>query len=175
MYIENRLFSETSGESYYSVTMTEEEYSLYRLFSKEESPDEYEDLNYNDLIKNTADKNPFTIKKLRQARKEHLSKENGKGRVHSALRASGAAALGAGIGAAGGAGGALAGGIVGGAGGYITDRAARRLRNKVRKSGGGGVIDDAYAREYDRLDTLDKGGMTKEEFKKKWYRNKSAK
>ena len=32
MYIEDKLFSETSGERYYSVTMTEEEYSLYSEF-----------------------------------------------------------------------------------------------------------------------------------------------
>jgi len=35
MYIEDKLFSETSGERYYSVTMTEEEYSLYSEFQKE--------------------------------------------------------------------------------------------------------------------------------------------
>lgn len=32
MYIEDKLFSEMSGERYYSVTMTEEEYSLYSEF-----------------------------------------------------------------------------------------------------------------------------------------------
>ena len=32
MYIEDRLFSETSSEVLYSVTMTEEEYSLYSEF-----------------------------------------------------------------------------------------------------------------------------------------------
>ena len=36
MYIEDRLFSETSGEvKYYSVTMTEEEYALYSEFLEE--------------------------------------------------------------------------------------------------------------------------------------------
>jgi len=32
MYIEDKLFSEMSGERYYSVTITEEEYSLYSEF-----------------------------------------------------------------------------------------------------------------------------------------------
>jgi hypothetical protein len=36
MYIEDRLFSETSGEvKYYSVAMTEDEYALYTEFQKE--------------------------------------------------------------------------------------------------------------------------------------------
>jgi len=35
MYIEDRLFSGASGERYYSVTMTEEEYSLFSEFQKE--------------------------------------------------------------------------------------------------------------------------------------------
>lgn len=181
MKIQDKLFSEVSEERYYSVLMTEDEYQLYKIFSgkdkdEDDDVDDYEGLNYTDLMKNRLDKNPLTIKKLRKAKKEHLSKEKGKGRVISAIRATGGAALGAGIGGAtGGAAGAIGGAIAGAAGGYAADRAARRLRNKIRKSGGGGTIDDAYAREYDRLDTLDKGGMTKEEFKKKWYRNKEAK
>ena len=35
MYIEDRLFSETSDEVLYSVTMTEDEYALYSEFQKE--------------------------------------------------------------------------------------------------------------------------------------------
>lgn len=190
MEIQDRLFSEVSEERYYSVLMTEDEYQLYKIFSgkdKEEEDDdvdEYEGLNYTDLLANRIDKNPLTIKKLRKAKKEHLSKEKGKGRLTSSIRAAVpaayAAAGGATLGAMkGGTAGAILGGaagaVAGGAGGYAADRAARRLRNKIRKSGGGGIIDDTYAREYDRLDTLDKGGMTKEEFKKKWYRNKEAK
>jgi len=35
MYIEDRLFSETSDEVLYSVTMTEEEYDLFSEFQKE--------------------------------------------------------------------------------------------------------------------------------------------
>jgi len=35
MYIEDRLFSETSDEVFYSVTMTEEEYNLFSEFQKE--------------------------------------------------------------------------------------------------------------------------------------------
>ena len=35
MYIEDKLFSEVSGERYYNVTMTEEEYSLYSEFLEE--------------------------------------------------------------------------------------------------------------------------------------------
>lgn len=35
MYIEDRLFSETSEEVLYSVTMTEEEYDLFSEFQKE--------------------------------------------------------------------------------------------------------------------------------------------
>ena len=34
MEIQDRLFSETSGERYYSVLMNEEEYSLYSFLSK---------------------------------------------------------------------------------------------------------------------------------------------
>lgn len=34
MYIEDKLFSETSGERYYSVAMTEEEYDLFSEFQK---------------------------------------------------------------------------------------------------------------------------------------------
>lgn len=181
MEIQDRLFSEVSEERYYSVLMTEDEYQLYKIFSgKDEDEDDdvdyYEGLNFNDLVKNKIDKNPLTIKKLRKAKKEHLSKEKGKGRAISAMRSLGGATVGAGVGGAtGGVLGAVGGAVVGGGATYAADRAARRLRNKIRKSGGGGTIDDHYAREYDRLDTLDKGGMTKEEFKKKWYRNKEAK
>ena len=179
MKVQDKLFSEISEERYYSVLMTEEEYQLYKVFSgkdEDDDVDEYEGLNYTDLMKNRFDKNPLTIKKLRKAKKEHLSKEKGKGRLTSAVRSLGGAAVGAGVGGAtGGALGAVGGAAVGAGASYAADRAARRLRNKIRKSGGGGVIDDYYAREHDRLDTLDKGGMTKEEFKKKWYRNKEAK
>ena len=35
MYIEDRLFSETSDEVLYSVTMTEDEYALYSEFLEE--------------------------------------------------------------------------------------------------------------------------------------------
>ena len=37
MYIEDRLFSETSDEVFYSVTMTEDEYDLFSSFIKASS------------------------------------------------------------------------------------------------------------------------------------------
>lgn len=168
-------------EKVYSVLMTEDELALFSEIQKEFA-DSYEDLNYGDLTRNIVDKNPFTIKKLRELKREHLSKEKGKGRGHSALRSIGTATSGAIGGAIGGskagykgaAIGALSGAALGGATGYGVDRAARRLRNKIRKSGGGGIIDDVYAREADRLAMLD-GEMSKADFKKKWYRNDQAK
>lgn len=179
------LKNKKAEEKQYSVLMTEDELRLYSEILDEiqrEYAESYEDLNYADLIKNTYDKNPFTIKKLREWEEEHASKEKGKGRGHSAVRSvlPGVAggALGAGVGyGKGNAAGAVLGGIAGatlGAGvGYGADRAGRRLRNKIRKSGGGGVIDDMYARKADRLAMLN-GKMSKEDFKKKWYRNDQA-
>jgi len=168
-------------EKVYSVLMTEEELALFSEIQKEFT-DSYEDLNYGDLIKNLKDKNPLTIKKFRELNREHLSKEKGKGRGLSALRGTGVGAAGAINGAVRGAerggargavAGAVGGAVLGTAIGYGADRAARRLRNKIRKSGGGGVIDDKFARESDRLAMLD-GKMSKADFKKKWYRNDQA-
>lgn len=177
-----KIFSnvENPEEALYSVLMTEDEMDIYQsLFSDKE---EYEGLNYDDLIANTGIKNPFTIKKLREAKAEHLSKEKGKGKLTSAVRGAGAGLVGAVGGAAlgklkGGKSGAVLGalaGLTGGsAAGYYGDRGLRALRNKVRRSGGGGKIDDMYAREADRYAMVD-GKMSRADFKKKWYRNNGA-
>ncbi len=174
MYIRRKVFSvclDENGEE--------------RLFSttKKDSVDDYEGLNYSDIIANIKDKNPLTIKKLRKARREHLSKEKGKGKLSSKIRGGINGALGAvhgGIighallgGKSGAALGAMGGAAAGTAAGYFGDRGARALRNKIRKSGGGGTIDDYYARKADRLAMLD-GEMSKDEFKKKWYRHNQA-
>ena len=179
------LKNKKAEEKQYSVLMTEDELRLYSEILDEiqrEYADSYEDLNYTDLIQNTRDKNPLTIKKLREWKEEHLSKEKGKGRALSAVRSAVPGIVGGAIGAGygydkGKAAGAILGGLSGaalGAGaGYGADRAGRRLRNKIRKSGGGGTYDDMYARKADRLAMLN-GKMSKDEFKKKWYRNDQA-
>jgi hypothetical protein len=173
MYIRRKVFSVALDEN-----------GEERLFSttKKDSVDNYEGLNYSDLIANVKDKNPLTIKKLRKARREHLSKEKGKGKLSSKIRGGITGAVGAvhgGIighalgGKSGAALGAMGGAAAGTAAGYFGDRGARALRNKIRKSGGGGTYDDYYARKADRLAMLD-GEMSKDEFKKKWYRHNQA-
>lgn len=173
MYIRRKVFSvrlDESGEE--------------KLFSttKKDSVDNYEGLNYSDLIANIKDKNPLTIKRLRKARREHLSKERGKGKLLSGVRGGvtgvGGAISGGVIGHAlggksGAALGAMGGAAAGTAAGYFGDRGLRAFRNKIRKSGGGGTIDDYNARKADRLAMLD-GEMSKEDFKKKWYRHNQA-
>jgi hypothetical protein len=175
MYIRRKVFStvldEDGQERLFSSNeiINEEDYLNELMYSED-----YDDLNYTDRVANFLDKNPITIKKLREERREYMGKGKGKGRGWSAAKSAGAALTGAGLGAArGGLPGALGGAAIMGGAAYATDRAARRLRNEVRRVGGGGRIDDMYAREADRLAMLD-GKMTKKEFKDKWYRHNRA-